>query len=64
MAGFYPLSPDARKRIEKWVEDHPGETMPADGNPCAAVNEGSRLDPRSLEKLQPRYQTSGERAVR
>jgi hypothetical protein len=25
MAEFYPMPPDARKRIEKWLEEHSGE---------------------------------------
>lgn len=54
MADFYPITPDVRKRIEKWLEEHVDEVGSSDDAPCVVVNEGSGFTASLLEKLVPR----------
>ena len=54
MADFYPMPPDVRKRIEKWLKEHEDEVGSSDDVPSVVVNEGSGFTASLLEKLAPR----------
>ena len=54
MAEFYPMPPDVRKRIEKWLKEHVDEVASSDDVPCVVVHEGSGFTASLLEKLAPR----------
>ena len=54
MAEFYPMPPDVRKRIEKWLKEHVDEVGSSDDVPCVVVHEDSGFTATLLEKLVPR----------
>ena len=54
MAEFYPMPPDARKRIEKWLEEHACETGSPNAVPCVVAHDESDFDVSLLERLAPR----------
>ena len=54
MSDFYPLPPDVRRRIEKWLKEHLDETEVSDGDiPCVVVRDGSDLDVDAFRKIKP-----------
>ena len=59
MAEFYPLPPNVRLRIEKWLKEHLDETDASDSDiPCVVVRDGSDLGVDAFEKTTPRYLSS------
>ena len=40
MAEFYSLSPDVRRRIEKWLKEHLGDTPVSEDIPCGVMHDG------------------------
>ena len=58
MAGFYPLPPDVRRRIEKWLKEHLVETAESDDIPCVVSHDGSEIDANQFVKIPPRYLSS------
>jgi len=58
MAELYPLPPDVRRRIEKWIEDHLDETVASDEVPCVVKHDGGDFNADVLAKIKPRCLSS------
>lgn len=50
---FYPLPPDVRRRIEKWLKEHLVETADSDDIPCVVTHDGGEPDVRTFARFPP-----------
>ena len=55
MSDFYPMPPDVRRRIEKWLREHLDETTVSDDIPCVVTHDGSDVDVDGFAKIRQRY---------
>ena len=53
MAEFYPLPPDARRRIEKWLKEHLEELSASDDIPSVVTHDGGESDINAFARLRP-----------
>ena len=53
MADFYPLPPDVRRRIEKWLREHLVETADSDDIPCVVTHDGEDTSARGFINIPP-----------
>ena len=53
MSEFYPLPPDVRRRIEKWLKEHLEETTDSDDIPCVVTHDGGEPDARTFARFPP-----------
>ncbi len=53
MAEFYPLPPDVRRRIEKWLKEHLGDTTVSDDIPSVVTHDGGDADASVFVKFPP-----------
>ncbi len=55
MSDFYPLPPDVRRRIEKWLKEHLDETEVSDSDvPCVVTRDGGDFAVNVFSKIPPR----------
>ena len=62
MAEFCPLPPDARRRIEKWLEEHLDDTAVSGDVPCVVTHDGGQSDAVAFLKIPPRCLSSAASA--
>ena len=53
MAEFYPLPPDVRRRIEKWLKEHLEEVSASDDIPSVVTHDGGEPDINAFARLRP-----------
>jgi len=53
MSEFYPLPPDVRRRIEKWLDEHLEEVSSSDDILSVVTHDGGESDISAFLKLQP-----------
>ena len=53
MSEFYPLPPDVRRRIEKWLKEHLDDTAVSDDVPCVATHDGEDSDSGAFLRFPP-----------
>ena len=58
MSGFYPLPPEVRRRIEKWLKEHLDEADGLDDIPNVVTHDGGESDAHAFEMFMPRQLSS------
>ena len=53
MAEFFPLPPDVRRRIEKWLKEHLEELSASDDIPSVVTHDGGESDINAFARLRP-----------
>ena len=53
MPEFYPLPPEVRRRIEKWLKEHLDDMAVPDDIPCVVTHDGGESDTSAFLKFPP-----------